>query len=293
MVDTFSLAERAWRNGRGEWRLHALAMFSVSVAFVCLASALLVVTNLDAVQTRWSRIGRVTTYLRDGADANAVNELRHALERTQGVKSVRWLSAEEARRELVSTTGDATLASLPPQAFTSSLEIDFNADTTDNDVTAVATRLQAMPVVEGVETYARWSQRLGSVLQGSVWASLVLAAVVLGAVVSVVASTMRMALERRKMEVEVLKLVGASDSYVRGPFVVEGAVQGATGATMAVALIGALYLLMRGRFEGELSVVLGFEPTFLPLPAVIGLVALGAALGAASATLGVRRLSAI
>lgn len=293
MVDTLSLAERAWRNGRGEWRLHALAMFSVAVAFVCLVSALLVVTNLDAVQTRWSRIGRVTTYLRDGADPNAVNELRHALERTPGVKGVRQLSAEEARRELVSSTGDATLASLPPQAFSASLEIDFSTEASESEVSAVATRLQAVPVVEGVETYARWSQRLGSVLQGTVWASLVLAAVVLGAVVSVVASTMRMALERRKMEVEVLKLVGASDGYVRGPFVVEGAAQGASGATLAIALIGALYLLMRSRLEGELAVVLGFEPTFLPMTAVLGLVALGATLGALSATLGVRRLSAI
>lgn len=293
MSQGLSLVSRAWRNGRGEWKLHALAVFSVSVAFVCLASALLVVTNLDAVQTRWSRIGRITTYIRDGADTAAVSDLRNALERTNSIKGVRLVSAEEARRELVASTNDATLASLPAQAFSSSLEVDFLPDATDTEVSAVASKLSTIAVVESVETYARWTQRLASVLQGSVVASLLLAAVVLGAVVSVVASTMRMALERRRTEVEVMKLVGASDGYVRGPFVVEGAVQGGIGAAAAQLLLGVLYLLIRSRLDGELTAVLGFEPSFLPLAFVVGLIALGTALGAASAALGIRRLSTV
>ena len=47
-----------WRAGRSNWRLQALSVFSLAVAFVCLASALLVVTNLESVRDRWSRAGR-------------------------------------------------------------------------------------------------------------------------------------------------------------------------------------------------------------------------------------------
>ena len=54
-----------WRAGRSNWRLQALSIFSLAVAFVCLASALLVVTNLSSVRDRWSRAGRATVYLRD------------------------------------------------------------------------------------------------------------------------------------------------------------------------------------------------------------------------------------
>ena len=54
-----------WRAGRSNWRLQALSIFSLAVAFVCLASALLVVTNLESVRERWSRAGRATVYLRD------------------------------------------------------------------------------------------------------------------------------------------------------------------------------------------------------------------------------------
>ena len=286
-----STTKRAWRNGKAEWKMHVLSVFSLSVAFVCLASALLVVTNLDAVRARWQRMGRSTVYLRDGADASQVQDLREALVRTPGVKNVRMVSPEEARRQLVTDAGDAALAALPPAAFSASLEIDFATDVSDAEIASVSQKLKTMPAVDGVETYARWSERLATLLRGGVAASLVLALVVFGAVVSVVASTMRMALERRKIEVEVLKLVGATDRYVRAPFVVEGAAQGALGATCAVMLLGLLYAIVRARFDGELGVLFGVEPAFLPLHVAFGMIVMGAALGAGSSAVSLRRLS--
>jgi cell division transport system permease protein len=201
------------------------------------------------------------------------------------------VSPEEARRELVNDSADGALAALPAQAFSASLEVDFQNGVPDADVLAVTTKVKAMPVVDAVETYARWSERIGALLGGGVAASLVLAVVVLAAVVSVVASTMRMALERRKVEVEVLKLVGATDGYVRAPYVVEGAAQGALGATLAVGLLGVLYGIVRGRFDGELATLLGIEPTFLPWSIALGMVVLGGALGASSSAVSLRRLT--
>ncbi len=282
---------RAIRNGRADWKMHALSVFSLAVAFVCLASALLVVTNLDAVRDRWSRVGRTTAYLRDGVEPASVQELREALVRTPGVKQVRVVSPEETRRELVTESGDASMAALPPQAFSTSIEIDFEPAVADGDVKAVADKLKAMPAVDGVETYARWSERLGGLLRGGVLASLLLAVVVLGAVVSVVASTMRIVLERRKVEVEVQELVGATGDYVRAPFLVEGAAQGGMGALFALGLLAVLYAIVRARFDGTLGVLFGVQPTFLPWTVALGLVALGTALGASSSFVSLRRMS--
>jgi cell division transport system permease protein len=78
-----------------------------------------------------------------------------------------------------------------------------------------------------------------------VLASAILAAVVFAAVVSVVASTIRLTLQRRRIEVEVLKLVGATDDYVGRPFVIEGAVQGALGSFLAIVLVFVLFLVVR------------------------------------------------
>lgn len=286
-----SVATRAFRSGRADWRMHTLSVFSLAVAFVCLASALLVVTNLEALRERWARVGRASVYLKEGIDAAAATELRDALRKTEGVSNVRYISAEEARRDIAEGSGDAALAGLPASAFAASLEVDFAPEMPDGSVAQVAAKVRALPAVEGVETYDRWSERLAVLLRGGVVASLVLAVVVLGAVVSVVGSTMRMALERRRREVEVLKLVGATDGYVRAPFVLEGAAEGAFGAFAALLLLGVLFLFVRSRFDAQLGVLLGMDPMFLSWPMVLGMVALGGALGAGSSAISLRRLS--
>lgn len=281
---------RAWRAGRSSARLHVLSIFSLSVAFVCLATALLVVTNLAAVRDRWSRAGRATVYLRDGIGEEEVASIARALESTPGIRRVRLVSSVEARREVLADESDAALAALPPAAFPTSLELGFTEEIEDGELATMAVKLRALPAVESVETYQRWTERLSSLLGGGVTASLCLTVVVLAAVVSVVGSTMRLLLHRRRVEVEVLKLVGATNAFVRRPFVLEGATQGAAGAAAAIALLGVLFLIVRGRFDHELAAVLGVTPSFLPWHVAFGMVALGGALGATTALVSLRKL---
>jgi cell division transport system permease protein len=281
---------RTWRAGRSDLRLHLLSIFSLAVAFVCLSSALLVMTNIAAVRDRWSRAGRATVYLRDGAtDADAF-AIMTALTSTPGVKKVRLVTSIEARREVVTDEQDKVLAALPPSAFPTLLEVGFSDEVSDDDLDGMALKLRALPAVETVETYQRWTARLSSLLGGGVTASLFLAGIVLCAVVSVIGSTMRLLFHRRRIEVEVLKLVGATDSFVRRPFVIEGATQGAAGALLSIVMLGVLYLILRARFDQELSGLLGVTPSFLPWHFSIGMIVLGGALGAATALLSVRAM---
>lgn len=273
--------------------MQALSIFSLAVAFVCLASALLVVTNLAAVRDRWSRAGRATVYLRDSATDAETTELIRALEATEGVKKVRLVTSAEARREVVHDEGDKALAALPASAFPASIEIGFTDDVSDEALASMTVKLRALPAVESVETYQRWTERLSSLLGGGVTASACLAVIVLCAVVSVIGSTMRLLLHRRRIEVEVLKLVGATDGFVRRPFIIEGATQGAAGAGAALLMLGALFLIVRGRFDHELAALLGISPSFLPWPVALGMVALGGALGAATALLTLRKMVAV
>src|SRR6516225_3331503 len=104
-----SAQSRTWRAGRGAARLHVLSVFSLAVSFVCLAAALLVVTNIAAVRDRWSRAGRATVYLRDGAGEAEINALTAALESSTGVRKVRHVTSMEARREVIADEQDKAL----------------------------------------------------------------------------------------------------------------------------------------------------------------------------------------
>ncbi len=282
--------ERAWRGGRNDWRLHLLSIFSVAVAFVCLASALLVVVNVAGVQSRWARTGRMSVFLKAGATHDQVADIEKALHATAGVEKVRYVSSDDARREVTGDNTDKVLSALPSDAFPASLEVSVGENTTGARIDSIAAQLDKLPAVDTVETYKAWSDRLGTLLAGGVSAAGLLALVVLGAVISVVSSTIRLTLQRRRIEVEVLKLVGATDSYVRRPFVLEGAAQGAIGAALAIGLLGILYAIVQSHFDSQLGTLLGMQPTFLPWSVTLLMVLTGAALGAAAAYASLRRL---
>ncbi|HXK18753.1 MAG TPA: permease-like cell division protein FtsX [Polyangiaceae bacterium] len=282
--------KRAFRGAKNDWRLHALSMFSVAVAFVCLAAALLLVVNVGQVRARWAESGRASVYLRRNATADQVAVIEKALKQSDGVSSVRIVSSEDARRELVGLTNDPVLDALPTEAFPASLEVAIESAVAAERLGKLASQLGSLPAVESVETYGAWSERLAALLSGGVSAALLLAGVVLAAVVSVVSSTIRMSLQRRRIEVEVMKLVGATDSYVRSPFVVEGAAQGGFGALFAILLLGLLFSIVQSHFDSNLSTLLGATPVFLPWTVVFGLVASGAILGAIAAYGSLRKL---
>jgi cell division transport system permease protein len=282
--------ERAWRGGRNDWRLHVLSVFSVAVAFVCLASALLVVVNVEAVRERWARTGRASVYLKAAASPEQIATLERALRASEGVTDVRHVSAEQARRELASGSSDSVLNALPIDAFPASLEVSLRDDAAVNRLEKLAAQLQQLPAVENVETYQAWGERLGTLLAGGATAAGILALVVFAAVVSVVSSTIRLSLQRRRLEVEVLKLVGATDPYVRRPFVLEGAMQGASGAVFAILLLALLYAVVHSRFDHNFALLVGTGPSFLPWHVALGMIAIGALLGAVAAYGSIRKL---
>ena len=284
------MIERVIRAILADLRLQFLSVFSVAVAFVCLTSTLLVAVNIEHLRGGWSKSARASVYLKADTDHEAVQAMRSALLHAEGVTDVRYVSSDAARQDVVGNSDDEALAGLPPEAFPASLEVSLSDEAAQDRAKQLAQQLAALPAVESVETYGAWGKRLNKFLSGGVHAAMLLVLIVLASVMSVVGSTMRMALARRRTEVEVLKMVGATDSYVRGPFVVEGATQGGLGALLAILIMLCVYLILRDSFDGALASLVGATPQFLPVAFCFGLVLLGAAIGALSAFASLRRL---
>lgn len=288
MMTTF---ERALRGMKGDFRAHLLSIFSVGVAFVCLVSTLLVWVNVNHIHQRWESVGRLSVYLKAGADSEQVRELEQALRASEGIVSVRYVSSEAARRELLHDDPDEVLAKLPEQAFPASFELEVAEPVVGvQQKQRLNAQLQSLPSVETVETYESYAKKLGSALASGTAAASILAFVVLLAVISVVASTMRLSLQRRQMEVEVLRLVGATNDYVRRPLLVEGMTQGAAGALFAIALVALLYGILHTSLADQFSAWFGVGPSFLSPTLCLGLVFTGGALGVFAAALSLRKM---
>lgn len=282
--------ERALRGIRGDLKAHLLSVFSVGVAFVCLVATVLVLVNVQRIQDRWASIGHMSVYLKPATNPQQVSELEQALKATEGVIATRYVSSEVARRELLRDDPDEVLAALPDQAFPASIEIDTAEALLTEKKQRLLALLEGLTSVETVETYDTYGKRLDHALVGGVVAAAVLAFVVLLAVVSVVSSTMRLSLQRRQMEVEVLRLVGATDDYVRRPLLVEGMAQGCFGALFAILLVFFLYVLLRANLTEPFSLLFGIGPSFLPFSLCLGMLVAGAILGVFAATISLRKM---
>src|SRR5262245_53094719 len=159
--------ERAWRGGKSDWRLHVLSVFSVSVAFVCMAASLVVVENVRSLCQTWARAGRASVYLRPDTKREAVAEIEAALRSTDNVRNVRYVSPEEAQKEILAVHSETVLSQLPNDAFPASLEVTLDDDASASRVQHLADTLASLPAVESVETYKSWTARLASVLNGA------------------------------------------------------------------------------------------------------------------------------
>lgn len=289
-MDWKSAFSRAQRGLREERRLYLVAVSSLSVAFLCLAVALLFMQNLGAFGERWGQSNHVSVYLTDDASAEAVGQLRVVLESLPEVAHVESVDSEQARADFMaqSVQGDE-LSAIPADVFPASLEIDLRPGTPVQRVDGLSARLDSFGVVAEVETYNSFFQQVDSLLRAGRGLMVGLALLVSLCVLAVVGNTIRLAVARRTREIEVMKLCGATDSFVRRPFVLEGAFQGTMSAALALILLIIAFSVLRERADGMLTAITGTRLLFLSPLMSVGLLLGGAVAGATGSALSLRR----
>jgi cell division transport system permease protein len=243
----------------------------------------LVAHNLRlAVSQVGSRV-EVVAYLRDGADLNAVGEAQDQLRRMPEVLSIGFLSKadalEKARAELPEF--QEVFTGLEVNPLPASLEIQLQPGSRDPlAVERVAQAAAAFPFVEDVRYGREWVDRLFMLRRIGFFSALGLGAAFSIVAALIIGAAIRIAIFARREEIYVMRLVGARDSFIRRPFLLEGALTGMAGGLLALA---GTYLSFR-TVSGFL-----FDMAWLPaLWCVLGVVA-GSAFGMLASAFAVSR----
>jgi cell division transport system permease protein len=242
------------------------------------------------VAQHWSRTQHLTIYLRDQAKPDDVAQLRLLLESLREVKKLEYVTSARAREQFAQQAQlGQGLADLPNEAFPASLELELASGVSAAQVDKLAQRLQRFEVVEDVETYRTFVDQFHKLLEAGRSGAALLAVLVVVCVIAVIANTIRLAIANRRREIEVLKLCGATDTFVRGPFLLEGAVQAVVSATMAMFLLLVAYLSGRPQVEASLTSLTGVHTVFLSGSSVFAVIAAAGVIGALGSALSLRR----
>ena len=201
----------------------------------------LVIGEVVRVNTlQWSEDVRVSAYLRDDVSPTGIGELQAEMESWDEVDQVFFMSKAdslaEARILLANRPAALRVIEDDPSIVPASLRIK-PVDAADYQT--IVTRAEAMPGTLRVESAGEVIDGMISLRDGLQLMSLFLAIALGAAAVALIANTIHMAIYSRREEIEIMNLVGASNWFVRTPFLLEGAIEGFIGAGLAVAVVVA------------------------------------------------------
>jgi len=285
------------RRVRGSlWQLlwtHLLTAGTMAMTLFVFGGFMLVETNLQKLLKGWGEQIQIMAYLHSDLAADRVTGLIGRVQAMPEVERVRHISQEQAWRDFQVALGTQSglLDGLPRDVLPASIEISLKPAHRDAPaLEKLAKHLKKENDIASVEYPQEWVERLGLVLLVIEWLKWIVAGVLFMTTFFIVGNTVKLAILARKDEVEIMQLVGASEEVIQAPFVIEGMIQGLAGASIAIAGLGAAYLVLRKEMAsmGGLLAPLG-ELRFLDPNGIFLLLAIGLFLGAAGSLISLKR----
>jgi cell division transport system permease protein len=262
---------------------NAFSTVIMGLSLLILVVFILLTLNVQSVIDRASEEMRAYVYLKDGVGAGTASEIQMKLLRLEGVEEVVFVSKDEALASFRRTLGDSkdmldALGSNPlPDAYRIKLKPEYIRSEYLEKLTG---DVGAWDGVEEFRYGEKWLGRGEKLVRGFYVVDLCIGVIIFLSVVFVIANTVRLTVLTRQKTIEVAKLVGETNAYIRIPFLVEGAFQGAVASLLAVALLAVIHLFAKRYLPGVM---------FLRGDSILGFVVFCALLGALASYGAMRR----
>jgi cell division transport system permease protein len=234
--------------------LNAITLLTISLSILIVSAFILFFINTSDIMNFWKKGLRIMVYVKPHILPSQMPALGRQIKSLKGVTEVRFISKEAALRQLKSQMKRQAslfenLAKNPlPDAFETQLDVNFQSW---KKVEALATQIEALEAVQEVEYGQRWLGRITQIFNLFTLAGYIMCGIFFMAAVFIVANTIRLVIYSRRDEIEIMRLVGAAEHFIKVPFYFQGLMQGAVGAAIGLALLFFAYWLMASNIEQE------------------------------------------
>ncbi len=258
-----------------------LSTVTIGLALFVLGGFLLVTSNLQRLGAEWGSAAEMSVYLTDEVTPVERGAIENVLASASIVRAREYVSKDDALRRFKQTFADLAAAiGGGDNPLPASYDVRLRTPDQSENVDSLASTLRQMSGIADVRYDRQWLDRLAAAISVIRGIGLLLGSVLTVAAALTVANVVRLALYARRDEIEIMQLVGAPAVYIRGPFVMEGILQGGTGALLALAALSAGFVVMRARYLAPLASTLDVSSIrFLPGELCVVLVLGGMAVG--------------
>jgi cell division transport system permease protein len=232
--------------------LNLVTIITISLSILIASAFVLFFVNTSDIVNSWKKGLRIMAYLKPGLNNDGLTDLKQTIQSLDAVDTVIFVSKQEALNRLKNQMKNQSslFTNLTQNPLPDSIEIRMTATTESwQKIDALATRVEALPQIEEVEYGQRWVGRFAQIISLFRLTGYAMGALFFMATIFIVANTIRLVLYSRREEVEIMRLVGATDSFIKIPFYFEGLIQGALGAIAGLAMLYIAFIFVSFNIE--------------------------------------------
>ena len=263
---------------------NAIAVGMIAVSLSIFGIFLLIYLNLNAVARRWSDSVQVIAYVDESITEDQQMQLDAHIREIQAIDDVKFVSSEEAleefktrlvgHEELLDGVADANPL---PASFEIRLKPKYQNFAS---VQAVVDMLAQIPHLEDFQYGQTWLENLTIVINLLKFIGVFLGIFLFLTIIFIISNTIKLTLYTREEELNIMKFVGATETFIKGPFLAEGIMRGFLGATGSLVIIYLMYQLFLAVLHSSSSSLFMFlSLSFFSWSVMIGILVLGSFLG--------------
>jgi cell division transport system permease protein len=270
----FAVFRQAGRNLRQTWTSQLMTFLTVSLSVLIFAFFSLVYTNMLGAGNRLSEDLRLIVYLEDEPGAEMQEQLRRKIQNFDDVEAIHFISREEAYGRFAEQLGEDSdvLTDMPKDFLPASIEVvPLKSLRGYNQIKLFSEYLASLPGTEKVQYGQEWVERFYYFTRLLTIVVLLSGVLLILTATFMVGYTIRLTIMGRQAELELLTLVGATNSYIRTPFLIEGILQGFMGSIIGLTALYTLFRWISFHFTGPGLMNL-FQFNFFPPLVILGII---------------------
>jgi cell division transport system permease protein len=271
--------KKAFQNLRYFFLINLITVGIISLSLLVMSTFFMVFLNLQTYLDKWKDQIQVSVYIADSNKPEDISVIQKKITSFAQVKKASLITKEEALSFFKdSFPGQKqALESLKDNPLPASIDIQLQDEYRGPDeIKIFALQIKKIPGVDDVEYGQTWIEGYANFLKFMRSAAIAVGVIILLATIFIISNTIKLTLFARKDEIEIMKLVGATNFFIRVPFYLEGIIQGLLGAFFALIVLFFSYQLVTNWIaQSSYFSLKFFKIFFLPLPYLFLIAAVG------------------
>lgn len=248
--------KRALRDIQDNRLLHIITIVTIALSILIVSAFGLFFVNVNDLLESWKKGVRIIAYMDNSFQPIQIPEVKKKLTRIDGVATVRFVSKEEGLADMKARMKrqSAIFENLRENPLPDLFEIRLSPETQNwREVEILAARIETLNQVASVEYGQQWIGRISGVFNLFRFTGTAMSGVFFMASVFIVANTIRLLFYSKQEELEIMRLVGATDGFIQAPFYIEGILQGAIGGLCGLLMLYLAYVIVVSNIDTGLA----------------------------------------